>query len=194
MRHNPEFRLSPRQRGRVVGGIIWLGITAVGLGVGNQIDAVNDRNEREAAVAYVDELVADEARVDEAAHSFNRAKNAIPEACGVFLTRYLSGNELGGAEKANVDRAVDDALREPGQPCGDSASDVRLDVTRLESQNFALQTAQTELRNTESKLTDLEEKADHDSGDGVFWLLTVSAVGGAILGTYVGSEVSWRSQ
>jgi hypothetical protein len=176
-----EYRLTPSQSGWVVGSMIWLGAVAAGFGVGNMIDEGNERIDVKVAAEYAETVDSVRANRDEAAHSLDRVQTEIPEACEVFLDRYLAGNELAQNTKpveglplenpnkgqSDINQAVEDTLREPGQPCGDSASDIRLDITRLDTKRNTLLSAEamvTETDKEQSRLNEVADEKDRNQG------------------------------
>lgn len=182
-----EYRLSPVQWGWTVGGAIFLGATALGFGIGDRFDQYNEAQDRKDLVAYGPVLDGVESDRDEAAHSLHRVEETVPEKCEVILDRYIIGGELAGDGVSNVDLAVEDALREPGQPCGDSASDIRADMVRLDRAHVSLFFAETKLHETRQTMESKERLAvDTSRNSGVSYWTGIGGVVGAIAGLMTG--------
>lgn len=204
MSKEQEYRLTPHQLGTVYGsGAFLLGLALSGL-INNQIDASSEQRDakeyektRAAIVEYAD-------IIDEAEHNYIRLESDLSEGCRVLVRRYLADGELAleaddepaffqaedDGTVANIDRAVDDALREPDQPCGDSASEIRTFVTRLSQEKDVLLETAPLLVEQQQAL-----KAINTGDRNGPWFIfggAVSAIGGLLFGRFIKGESSWQ--
>lgn len=190
MSREKEYRLTPDQIGAAWGAGVFLAGVAASTFIGGQIDAVNERGDKEDYQQTHETIVELTDTLDEAEHNYIRFENDLTEGCRVILRRYLANGELAveaesgvtGEEgtTANIDTAVDDALREPHQPCGNSASEIRTSITRLSQEKDTLLSAGPQLDQKQAELSKTEPK---NRSQGIIgWAIggtVVSAVGAA---------------
>jgi ElaB/YqjD/DUF883 family membrane-anchored ribosome-binding protein len=150
--------------------------------VGSAIDNM-DVNRLETETERINQLSGDK---EEANKNLVRASQQLGEACATQLKLYLIDGQLYSDSETvnNEDQAVDDLLREPSQPCGDSATTVRQKYRQIASAKNEVIELDAQSSEDQVLISELEKKAEtkhHTSWWSGLGLL-VGAVGGLITG------------
>jgi hypothetical protein len=142
-----QYRFTPEGMTRIIYAGVALGGAALGLGLGHAADSIYTQSEMNKYQDKQAEIAGLRDDLEETNYSFERIMTDIPEGCRDKLVEYIPGGELAitgqdGVQITNDSAAVNDAMANPAQLCGDDSTEIRKMVVRLGDktlEGFAIQ-------------------------------------------------------
>ncbi len=181
-----------KRRNYLIGGAArTLAATAVlafgGMQVGEMVGSSVDSMEVEKLSEETNRINQKSGDLDEANKNFLRVSKDLGEACSTQMKLYLVGGPL---VTENEELVINDLLREPSQPCGDSATNIRQNIRSLNSAITVVLDEEENKFENQDYLANLESQAeskDTTTEWGHFGLLV-----GSIIGAITGNKIARR--